>query len=121
MCEVRFPYLLLLMALLLSAQVNATGEYRLPSGEVLQDPTRPQQAQISQGQSRNEQDASFKLNYILTKGQERRAMINGQKVVAGDQVSGAMVKRLEGDRVVLSYKGKLKELRLNEITGIKRN
>lgn len=121
MCEPRIRSLLFLLAILLTGQVNAETEYRLPSGEILQDPTRPQQIQSSRGQQRSEQDVSFTLNYILTKGQERRAMINGQKVVVGDQVSGAKVKKIEGDRVVLTYQGQIKELKLNEITGIKRN
>lgn len=120
MSKTQFGSLLLIITLLLTVRTYA-GEYRLPSGEVLQDPTRPQQVQGRVLQGKAKQDATFTLNYILSKGLERRAMINGQKVVVGDQVSGATVKRIEGDRVVLSYEGKLTELRLNKVKGITRN
>jgi hypothetical protein len=96
-------------------------DYRLPSGEVLSDPTRP--PQLPGQNAGNQGDAgavSFTLNYIVRQGDERRAMINGSKVEEGDQVSGATVKRIDGDKVVLSYRGKLKELRLNKVNGIER-
>ena len=94
MFEIRIRFLPFILAFLLTGQVNAAGEYRLPSGEILQDPTRPQQVQSSRGENSVEQDVSFTMNYILSKGQERRAMINGKKVVVGDQVSGAKVKKI---------------------------
>ena len=121
MSESYIRFLVFVMAILLTSLSKAAGEFRLPSGEILQDPTRPQQMPGSTVQNRSEQDVTFTLNYILTKGQERRAMINGKKVLTGDKVSGATVKRIDGDRVVVFYQGKLKELKLNEITGIKRN
>jgi hypothetical protein len=94
--------------------------YRLPSGDVLSDPTRPEVSQQVRGEKRDVEAVSFTLNYIVRKGQERRAMINGSKVEEGDRIAGAIVKRIETDKVLLSYQGKLKELRLNKVSGIER-
>jgi len=111
-----------LVCLLFSCQLFAASEYRLPSGEILQDPTRPQQWQNAPvGQSTASAEQTFTLNYIVRSGQEIRAMINGKKVLKGDLVSGAMVQRIELDRVILSYRGQRQELRLNQVKGIQRH
>lgn len=111
---------LFVLGLMLSCKLIAASEYRLPSGEVLQDPTRPLQWQsgpVAQGTSAQ----TFTLNYILSSGQERRAMINGKKVLEGDRVSGATVKRIEQNRVIISYQGKQQVLQLNKVKGIQRH
>ena len=112
----------LLVCMMLSCQLFAASEYRLPSGEILQDPTRPQQWQSAPiGQDTAPAAQTFTLNYIVRSGQEIRAMINGKKVLEGDQVAGATVQRIELDRVILSYQGQRQELRLNQVKGIKRH
>jgi hypothetical protein len=118
----RINYAAILLSILLACKLATASEYQLPSGEILKDPTRPMSFQRATARG----DAvtapvTFTLNYILTKGQDRRAMINGKKVLEGDQVSGATVKRIDGDKVVISYQGNLKELRLNKVNGIQRN
>ena len=113
---------LFVLGLMLSCKLIAASEYRLPSGDVLQDPTRPLQWQsgpVAQGASPAAQ--SFTLNYILSSGQERRAMINGKKVLEGDRISGATVKRIEQDRDIISYQGKQQVLQLNKVKGIQRH
>ncbi len=96
--------------------------HTLPDGEVLQDPTKPQiwvaPAELERPKLK---EAEFELNYIVASGNEKRAMINGFKVVEGDVVSGATIKRINSDSVYLIYKGKHKELRMNKVTGIQRN
>ena len=115
-------YSLCLLFILSSTKLIASNAYQLPDGDVLQDPTKPQlwnaPAQVNRQQQK---DPSFKLNYIVTSGQEKRAMINNQKVTVGDVVSGATVKIINSDSVLLLYKGKHKELRMNKVKGIKRN
>jgi type II secretory pathway component PulC len=115
-------YSLYLLFILASTHLLASNTYNLPDGEVLQDPTKPQlwnaPAQVIRQQQK---EPSFKLNYIVTSGQEKRAMINNQKVIVGDVISGATVKRINSDSVYLLYEGKQQELRMNKVKGIQRN
>ena len=92
---------------------------RLPSGELLQDPTRPiTWRTASKGPGQKAQ--SFRLNYILSANDRKYAHINGKKVSEGDTVSGAKVLRITGDQVVISLGGRQKTLRVNAISGIKK-
>jgi type II secretory pathway component PulC len=115
-------YSLCLLLVFLSTKLWASNTYTLPDGEVLQDPTKPQlwnaPAQVVR---QKQKDQSFKLNYIVTSGQEKRAMINNQRVVVGDVISGATVQNINSDSVYLLYKGKHKELHMNKVKGIQRN
>ena len=107
---------------LISTNLIAATTFTLPDGTVLQDPTKPQLPDVPGkivGQVQKE--TSFKLNYIVASGQENRAMINGHKVVVGDVIAGARVKKINSDSVYLIYKGKQKELRMNKVKGITRN
>lgn len=106
---------------LTSTSLFASTTFTLSNGEVLQDPTKPKIWNLPTQTASEQQEASFKLNYIVSSGQERRAMINGQKVVVGDVVAGAKVQQINSDSVYLLYKGKHKEIRMNKIKGIKRN
>ncbi len=103
--------------------VHAANEYQMPDGERLQDPTRPSswQKHYVPATGGTKVSTSFKLNYIVSNGNERRAMINGKKVVAGDVVSGARVISITQDKVVLSYEGKTRVLRVHNVQGIRRN
>jgi len=92
---------------------------QLPSGELLQDPTRPiTWRTTSTGPEQKAQ--SFRLNYILSANDRKYAHINGIKVSEGDTVSGARVLRITGDQVVISLGGRQKTLRGNAISGIKK-
>tara|TARA_R110001592_G_scaffold9288_1_gene49535 strand:- start:27848 stop:28171 length:324 start_codon:yes stop_codon:yes gene_type:complete len=104
-----------------SAKLWASGTYTLPDGEVLQDPTKPQRWNATQIVGEKRKEPTFKLNYIVSSGQEKRAMINNQKVVVGDQISGATVQSINSDSVYLLYQGKHKELRMHKVKGITRN
>ena len=108
--------------LLVCADAVAGPSHTLPDGEILQDPTKPQvwvaPTELERPQIK---EADFELNYIVASGSEKRAMINGFKVVEGDVVSGATIKKINSDSVYLIYKGKHKELRMNKVTGIQRN
>jgi type II secretory pathway component PulC len=106
---------------LTSTALFAVTSFTLPDGEVLQDPTKPQLWRVPTQIGSQQKESSFTLNYIVASGQEKRAMINGHKVVVGDVVAGAKVKQINSDSVYLIYQGKQKELRMNQVKGIKRN
>lgn len=95
--------------------------FKLDDGEVLSDPTKPERWNAPQAKRQNTIEPSFELNYIVVSQGQRRAMINGKKVLEGDFVSGAKVKKITQDSVHLSYKGKHKALRINKVNGIHRN
>ena len=77
-----------------STGLLAATTYTLPDGSVLQDPTKPQLWDAPRASGQQQKEPSFKLNYIVASGQEKRAMINGHKVVVGDVVAGATVKQI---------------------------
>lgn len=107
---------------LFSGMSLAGSTYTLPNGEVLNDPTKPAnwgQRQTASSPKANE--PTFKLHYIVASGLEKRAMINGQKVVEGDVISGATVKKINSDSVYLFLNGKQKTLYMNKVNGIQRN
>lgn len=111
-----------LLFVLLSTNLWASSTYTLSDGNILQDPTKPKLWNAPVSVVRQKQkDPSFKLNYIVNSGQEKRAMINNQKVIVGDVISGATVQNINSDSVYLLYKGKQKELRMNKVKGIQRN
>lgn len=119
-CSIYFIVGLSSAKLLIAATFAAT-TFTLPDGEVLQDPTKPHLWNVTIPVASQEKHQSFKLNYIVASGQEKRAMINGHKVLEGDVVSGARVKQINSDSVYLIYKGQQKELRMNKVKGIQRN
>lgn len=110
-----------IIIVLVSTSLLAATTYTLPDGSVLQDPTRPQLWDVPRASGQQQREPSFKLNYIVASDQEKRAMINGHKVVVGDVVAGATVKQINSDSVYLVYKGKQKVLRMNKVKGITRN
>ena len=112
---------LYIIIVLASTSLLAAKTFVLPDGSILQDPTRPQLSDMPRTVKKGQREPSFSLNYIVASGQEKRAMINGQKVVVGDVVAGAKVKQINSDSVYLIYKGKQKELRMNKVKGSSRN
>lgn len=112
----------IIVVCLMSLKSLAADSYTLPSGETIADPTKPELWQApAKAANKQQKQMTFTLSYIVSSGQQKRAMINGKKVVEGDYVSGALVKMIRSDRVVLSYKGQQKELRMNKIQGIQRS
>ncbi len=111
----------LILIALVSSNLWASSTFTLPTGEVLQDPTKPQLWNAPAQVVSQDREASFKLSYIVSSGKEKRAMINNRKVTVGDVISGATVESINSDSVYLLYKGKQKELRMNKVKGITRN
>jgi len=54
------------------------------------------------------------LSMILTANDRKVAILNGQSVQAGDSVAGYRVVRIKDDRVVVTRKGKVKEVMLGK-------
>jgi len=101
-----------LMCFVLVDVSYAANTYKLPSGEVLNDPTRPHN--WSRGSSPKAKAKHFTLNYILKTAQRTKAIINGKSVTEGDSVSGAKVIRIKQNTVMILVDGKRKTLHLNK-------
>lgn len=90
----------------------AVGQYKLPNGEVLNDPTRPHnwnKASVAKAKQKH-----FTLNYVLKTSQRTNAIINGQKVTEGDVVSGAKVIKINQNTVMILVDGKHRTLHLSK-------
>ena len=114
-------YCMYFLLSIFSLNTLAAQTFKLDNGEVLNDPTKPELWNVAQTASQNATEATFELSYILVSAGQKRAMINGEKVVEGDSISGAKVKRITQSSVHLLYKGKHKELRINKVNGIQRS
>jgi len=101
--------------------VFSENDYHMPSGEVLNDPTKPQGWGAKKQRSKVPGKVSFTLNYIHLSASQKRAMVNGKKVHEGDYVSGAKVTNIQQNTVTLLVAGKHKVLRLNKVKGIRKN
>jgi hypothetical protein len=100
-----------LLGLTLCNTVYAVG-YKMPDGEVLNDPTRPYDwNKVSQPKALQKQ---FVLNYILKTPQRTNAIINGKKVTAGEIVSGAKVIKINQSTVLILVDGKRRTLHLHQ-------
>jgi hypothetical protein len=95
--------------------------YSLSSGEVLKDPTEPAKYTRKATKAKQLAKKTYVLNYIIHSGQNKKAMINGQKVIEGAYVSGAKVSKIEQASVTLSVNGQKRVLRLNKLSGIRKN
>lgn len=74
----------------------------------LRDPTRPYSAAVTVPTAA----VRFKLSAILVSEQRRVAVVNGQRVMQGDQVDGATVTEILSDELRLEYQGKVIVTRL---------
>lgn len=110
----------IIFCLLISAGASAKSSYTLPNGEVLSDPTKPFGAKAKQALKTKVSRPKLTLNYIMSAGDNRRAMINGEKVHVGDYVSGARVSKISSDSVSLVYDGQEFVLRLKKLIKIKK-
>ena len=90
----------------------AAAQYKLPNGEVLNDPTRPYNWNKASGPKAKQK--YFTLNYILKTSQRTNAIINGQKVTEGDVVSGAKVITINQNTVKILVDGKHRTLHLSK-------
>jgi hypothetical protein len=112
--------ILLTFFLSFGASIGAASErYTLPSGEVLQDPTKPYGVQKKKVRAKAKRP-KLSLNYIMSAGENRRAMINGKKVYEGDSVSGARVRSITSEYVSLVYGGEVFRLYLNKVKNIRK-
>lgn len=78
--------------------------------DVLRDPTRPFYARAvapAPGTSNGGGVASYDVTAIFTSDLRRVAVINGQRVVEGDQVDGATVVEILADKLRLNVNGKV--------------
>ena len=99
----------------------AESKYQLPSGEVLVDPTRPKGWGKRAAPVLKSKQKKFILNYIVQSSGNKRAMINGKKVVEGDFISGAKVLKIKQNTVTIKLDGRHKVLSLNKVSGIRKN
>lgn len=108
----------LLLSLGFSSSVLFASSYTLPSGEVLEDPTRPPM----QAKARTKAPVTeYKLSYILNSSARRYAVINGQRVSEGDRIGSAKVRRIDAQSVSLEEQGRVRTLSLKTIKGIRKN
>ncbi len=77
------------------------------SAETLYDPTQPPVGAAPAPVVETVTDTRLQLSFIINRGAERRARINGQWVTEGDRIAGAEVLRIEAAQVRLRRGGKL--------------
>ena len=109
---IRLVLAIFLMCFVLVDVSYAANTYKLPSGEVLNDPTRPHN--WSRGSSPKAKAKHFTLNYILKTAQRTKAIINGKSVTEGERVSGAKVIKIKQNTVIILVDGKRRTLHLNK-------
>ena len=89
-----------------------SGQIHGESSDQMFDPTRPQGWQAS-GRPQLEPEAppvsALKLQGTFSIAGKRSAMINGHRVMVGDEVSGAEVVEIENNRVKLRVDGEMVE------------
>lgn len=79
-------------------------------GHALNDPMRPPFFDGSGNKENPVVNRPLLLSMILTAAERRVAVLNGQSVQVGDEVDGYRVLRIERQKVVVSHKGKVKEV-----------
>lgn len=71
----------------------------------LVDPTKPINYKVK-AVYKKKHSSLPKLQSILSKGQQRQAIINNKLYTAGQRVNGYQITRIENDTVLLHYKSK---------------
>ncbi len=79
-------------------------------GYALNDPMRPPFFDGSGNSETREVSRPLQLSMILMAAERRVAVLNGKTVQVGEDVDGYRVLRIERHKVVVSHKGKLKEV-----------
>ena len=95
--------ILTVAAVLLFGPLLANGQ------ETLRDPTRPYNARpvvASTGGGGGKVTSSFRVTAIFTSDMRRVAVVNGQRVIEGDQVDGATVVEILANSLRLNHGGK---------------
>jgi hypothetical protein len=93
------------------AQTAGDGMTGILDGEVLRDPTRPAGASLSPQETRtdahaqNTGGAGYRVSFIRAGGSQPMAVINGQAVRVGEEVSGAQLLSIETGTVILKVNG----------------
>jgi MSHA biogenesis protein MshK len=95
--------------LLLGAGVLAAATVS-SEGTALRDPTRPSGWRAPAAAEQAKQAPVMRLQGTFSVAGSRSALIDGQRVVVGDQVGGAKVLRIEKNKVVLRMEGETVEL-----------
>ena len=79
--------------------------------DILRDPTRPYGAKVSvsagPGASAGSSVTTYDVTAIFTSDSRRVAVVNGQRVIEGDQVDGATVTEILADSLSLDVHGKV--------------
>jgi hypothetical protein len=108
------------LCLILPSGASAKQSFTLPEGEVLMDPTAPYGAKRKAVANKQVRRPKLSLNFIIGSGEQRRAMINGKKLLEGDVISGAKVRKIAPDHVSLVFRGEEIVLYLNKVKQIRK-
>jgi Tfp pilus assembly protein PilP len=93
--------------------LGMTGQTSSASQANLLDPTRPKGWRASvetQPQTEQQPVQALKLQGVFSVAGKRSAVISGQRVVVGDEVSGAEVLEIANNKVILQLDGETIEL-----------
>ena len=93
--------------------LGVNGQLHSEPGAGLNDPTRPKGWRASTqapAESENRSIAALQLQGTFSLAGERSAVISGQRVVVGDEVSGAQVLEIDRNKVILQLDGETIEL-----------
>lgn len=74
--------------------------------DILRDPTRPYSAVAVTAAATPGSPAAFSVTAIFTSELRRVAVVNGQRVIEGDQVDGATVVEILANSLTLDFRGK---------------
>lgn len=83
---------------------------QLVDGELLNDPTRPEDWSPARKTTPKAVRRHFSLGYTVVSAQRKQAFINGKSVTEGDFVDGAKVLRISDNRVRLMVDGQVQEI-----------
>lgn len=84
------------------------------SAWAVNDPMRPPFFDGSSSQQRVQPSEPLVLSMVLFSNKRKVAVINGKSVRVGETVAGHRVLRIDANRVVVSRKGKVKEIPLGQ-------
>lgn len=90
------------ISILMVAAMLLIGPLQLAAAESLRDPTRPYSARAASPGD----PASFVVTAVFVSKERRVAIINGQRVVEGNEVGGATVVEIQRQQIRLNLNGK---------------
>ncbi|MCW8886860.1 MAG: general secretion pathway protein GspB, partial [Motiliproteus sp.] len=77
------------------------------------DPTRPP-GRLAVASGAEPIAATYQVGSVIIGGGRKLAVVNGQRVMVGDQVDGAKVVGIKADTVVLHVEGEYKRYTINK-------